>query len=178
MRNALLLIAALAVVLGGCAEDPMEEDVTENDVCNATEPTMVRLHDQDVLETPSLSLGGLMVTGSSQLFLSNGLGIEGGIGDKLIDGTEWTRFDVEAGAAVDVSYNVPKAGNADHDDLAGEATIEAFDRSGASLGIVPVDGAGIHDVSAAFDGEVISGFVVRAQADTFSIASVTYSACQ
>src|SRR5262245_36426168 len=144
MRHALLLVAALAVALGGCYED----DTVKDDVCLPAQPTMVRFNDQGALETESLNLDGLTVSGSSDLNLlsMNGLGVEGGMSDRVIDGTEWTRFDVNAGAALDVSYNVTRVEDGDHDDRDGEATIEAFDRSGASLGLVAVDSAGVHDV--------------------------------
>lgn len=60
----------------------------------------------------------------------------------------------------------------------GDATIEAFSRSGASLGVVSVNESGTHGVSSAFAGEVIGSFIVTADVDNHRIANVTYSACQ
>ncbi len=172
----LLVAGALVVALTGCNGD----DDMSGFVCNPGAPATVTYDDQGTFQTPSLSLGGLTVTGSANVNLLNlnGIGIVGGQFDRDIDGTEWIRFDVDAGVAIDVSYLVQIAGNLDGDGLVGEATIEAFDRLGTSLGVLAVSGSGPKDVSAMFGDEPISAFVVTAAVDNHRIGNASYTACQ
>ena len=121
----------------------------------------------------------LTITGSAQVqVLSlNGLGVVGGSSDNDVDGAELLRFSIDADAATDVSYFVAAAGNLDGDGLAGEATVEAFDPSNSSLGVVAVNDTGTKNVSAMFGGEPIGAFVVRANVDNLRIQRVTYAPC-
>lgn len=71
-------------------------------------------------------------------------------------------------------YFVSSAGNQNEDGMVGAATVEAFDEMGASMGVIPVDGAGQFDLDALFGtGDRISRFVVTANVDNHRISSMS-----
>jgi len=150
-------------------------------VCMPGQPAAVTYHDQGTFTTDTLRLGGATVTGSGTVNVLNlnGLGVVGGVSGNFVDGVEWLRFAIDTGAATDISYFVPNAVNGDGDGLVGEATIEAFDLAGASLGSVPVSGGGLFDVSGSFSDVPLSAFTVAAQdGDAFIVSMLTYTPCQ
>lgn len=167
--------ALLALTLPGCSSDS-----TGNFVCTPGTPATVDYKTQGTFTTTSLDLGGLTVTGSGTVNVlnGNGLGVVGGVFDNTVDGTEYLRFSVNGGAAADVSYIVTSAGNQNGNGFVGEATIEAFDHSGTTLGTRAVNGAGTMDVSTLFADLPISAFVATANVDNFRIGSAAYTPCQ
>lgn len=168
-----LAAGVLALISTSCGSDSV------TGACDPGSPITVDYSNQGTFQTPSLSLGGLTVTGSANIGVlnGNGFGVVGGVDDSFVDGAEFVRVSVDAGAASAVSYFVLSAGNQDGDGLVGEATIEAFDASATSLGVVAVNGTGTKDVSALFGEEPISAFVVTADVDNFLIQSANFTPC-
>lgn len=166
-----LLVVVVPVLFAACGDDNPAQLV-----CN--QPVEVTYNDQGTFTTDTLKLGGATVTGSGTINVLNlnGLGIVGGAFDSTVDGAEFIRFAIDAGAATNITYFVQAAGNLDADGFAGEATIEAFDVAGASLGTVGVTGAGTMDVSGNF-GVRISAFTVTAEVDAFRVGRLNYTAC-
>ncbi len=108
--------------------------------------------------TPSLSQGGITVTGSSDVSVLNlnGLGIVGGFTNNTLDVGELMRFDFDAGPATNVFLANFGIGN-------GPATadFQGFGTGGGSLGIVSADpfpATNSFDVSALFSGQMLSAF--------------------
>lgn len=135
---------------------------------------------------PSLSAGGITVTGSAnvQILALNGLGISGGSVDYAVEvdhsalgGAEFIRF--EFGAPVfGVSYFVGSAGctrGCSSSGELGKRTLEAFGAGGVSLGTAVQGGTGSRDVSALFAGVPITSFLLTSLAGNSADASnVTY----
>ena len=149
-------------------------------VCIPGPRITVDYSNQGTFQAPSLSPGGLTVTGSANINVLNlnGLGIVGGYTSDAVDGAEFIRFSVDSGAASAVSYGVGILGDLDGDGLGGEAMIEAFDASVTSLGVVAISEGGTKDVSAMFGDEPISAFVVTADGDAFLVRSANYTPCR
>ena len=103
------------------------------------------------------------------------MGVVGGNNNGTVDGSESVL--VELSQPGFASYFVSSAANLDSDGLVGEATLEAWDTNGESLGVVNVDDAGNFDVSALFGGAIVSRFQVRASVDSIRIATVTLDTC-
>src|SRR5207247_987883 len=104
----------------------------------------------------------------------NGLGVTGGVFSNALDSQEALFFQFVS-AATGVSYNVPSGGNLNGNGTAADATLEAFDAVGATLGTIAVNGGGTHNVSTAFGGVPISAFRVRAAGDNQRISSVSWA---
>jgi hypothetical protein len=139
-------------------------------------PTVADFTTLGTFQTPSLDVGGIVVTGSANINVLNlnGLGVVGGIFDDTIDGSEFLEFSFSAGIALEVSYDVSSAGNQDGDGTAGDAILEAFDVGGTSLGTVAVSGSGTLDVSGMFGNVPLSAFKVTADVDNHRISKVRY----
>jgi hypothetical protein len=176
-RRGAILRPLAAVVLALTSASCGSDGVTG--VCDPGAPITVDYSNQGTFQTPSLSLGGLTVTGSANINVTNlnGLGIVGGNTSVAVDGAEFIRFSVDSGAASAVSYVVATWGNLDGDGLSGEAIIEAFDASATSLGVVAISEGGTKDVSAMFGNESISAFVVTADGDLFLVRSANFTPC-
>jgi EGF-like domain len=119
---------------------------------------------------------GVIVTsaGTIQILNLNGLGVVGGASDSSVDGSE--HLDVTlTNPARAVSYFVGFASNLDGDGQVGEATIEAFDAAGGSLGVRATANGGVKDVTALFAGARIKRFIVRADVDGFRVGNITVS---
>ncbi len=119
---------------------------------------------------------GVRVTGSAMINILNlnGLGVVGGASNNVVDGAEFLDFTL-ARPSVATRYFVPSAGNLDNDGLTGEATVEAFDAAGTSLGTRAVDSAGPQDLTAKFGGARIKRFKITADVDSFRVGTVTVS---
>lgn len=172
MGRALGGLAGLAALaLAGCSDNGF--------TCAPGTPVTVDYGNQGTFRTASLGVAGVTVTGSDSVNVLNlnGLGIVGGSFDNDVDGTEWIHFAFSAPAAAAVSYHVLAAGNLNRDSVVGAAVLEAFDRTGRSLGTHAVDGAGPIDVSTLFGNTPISAFTATANVDNFRIDQLTYSAC-
>ena len=169
------MVASLALSLPSCSDD-----TTDPYVCMPGTPVTVDYTNQGTSTTASLDLGGLTVTGSGTVNVLNlnGLGVVGGLFDNDVDGTEYLRFSVNGGAAADVSYLVSAAGNLNGNGVGGEATIEAFDHAGTSIGTRVVSGVGTKDVSALFANLPIRAFIATANVDNFRVGSAAYTPCQ
>lgn len=156
-------------------------DSTRPFVCNPDQPVAARYDTiQPFFSTDTLHRYGLTVTGSDSVRVQGWLGVVGGLSDSRTDGTsEFLKFSVDAGAATDVSYFVTAAGSVSGG-TPGKARVEAFDRSGKSLGTDTTSSTGLKDVSAMFDSIPISAFVVTSDStgSHFGIGLVTYSPCQ
>jgi hypothetical protein len=139
--------------------------------------TTVDFRTMGTFQVAELHAGGLTAIGSADIYVLNlnGLGIVGGYTETYVDGNEFVTFRFDAGAASQVSYLVSAAGNLDGDGDVGDSFLEAFDVSGHSLGSVPVNEGGPHDVSAAFGNVPLSGFRVTANIDGLRIGSVSHT---
>jgi hypothetical protein len=167
-----------ALVLFGCNSD--SNSTGPAFTCTAGTPVVVDYTAMGTFQADTVHAGGVVVTGSNTVNVLNlnGLGIVGGTSDNIVDGSEWIRFDFDSTPVDSVSYYVPSAGNGNGDGTVGDATVEAYDRTGTSLGTMPVTSVGVKDVSGMFGGKPLSAFVVTAEVDNFRVGRVTYSACQ
>lgn len=135
--------------------------------------------DNGISTTLSLYEGGVTVTGSNdiQVFSGSGLGIVGGINSAMIDSGETMSFSFD-NPADNVVIPAFQAGDADGDgfiDL--NATFEAFDENGSSLGTIMTDfdeNTPV-DVSAMFFGSSISGFDITMNNDMVRISQLSFT---
>lgn len=131
------------------------------------------------LQTGSLDMGGITVTGSANINVQQdwGLGIVGGALDIFVDTNEYIQFDFNAGEATDVSYFAVAAGNSNGNQYSGERILEVFDTSGVSLGTVLQSFNSTFSVTSLFGDVAISRFTLTSPGfDSFSIGSISYSA--
>ena len=114
--------------------------------------------------TPSLNVGGVTITGSSNIFFFNtlGLGIEGGTSDTHVDSDEWINFSFDSGSALNISYTVTSINDDSGNGLFGERVVEAFAPGGNSIGGVGHIGLGTRDVSTVFGNVPIESFTIYA----------------
>ena len=126
----------------------------------------------------TIDLGDFSVSGSADVILgSGGLSIQGGTANLRIDGEEYVSFSFDA-PVTQVAYVVSDVDDYDGDTIAGEATVEAFDSNGQSLGTpTPVNGVGSKDVSATVGGQRLQGVTIRASTDGHRIQSLSYRGC-
>lgn len=103
-----------------------------------------------------------------------GLGVEGGARDDLIESGEGIEFSFQGGPALDVVYLVSSARDESGNGTFGEALVEAFDEEENSLGLVAVNGASIHALSDYFGGTPIQSFQITTSADSQRIGLVSY----
>ncbi|QYO63529.1 Ig-like domain-containing protein [Leptolyngbya sp. 7M] len=106
---------------------------------------------------------------------SDSLGL--GVDDATIDEGESIFVSFNQGAASKISYMLDSAATSDGDDLYAEAELEAFDVNGKSLGVVPLSVSAfdpINNVSAAFDGQLISRFRLT-QIESARIGSLSFT---
>ena len=142
---------------------------------------IVNFTNMGTVTTPTLSVGPVDITALSSvggpadvLMLNlNGLGVVGGSADSMTDGSETLRFRFDEPMA-NVRYTVFVANNLDLDAFVGEAFIEAY-IGDTSLGVVPTNDTGFHNVSALFGGAAITGFDVQADVDGCRIDTLRYS---
>jgi len=167
-----------ALVLLACGSD--SDSTGPAFTCTPGTPIVVDYTSIGTFQADTVRAMGSVATGSNAVGVLNlnGLGIVGGLSNNVVDGSEWIRFDFDSAPVTDVSYFVPTAGNLNGDGTVGDATVEAFDRTGVSLGIEPVTGAGTMNVSAMFGDKPISAFVATAAVDWFRTSHLTYSACE
>ena len=151
----------------------------EGELCECTLSPLAQVDYTNLgtFQAPMLYNGaaGVTVTGSGLINVLNlnGLGIVGGAFDNTIDGNEWIQFQFDSPSAT-TRYFVSSAGNQNGDGMVGAATVEAFDDMGASMGVIPVSGAGQFDLDALFGtGDRISRFVVTANVDNHRISSMS-----
>jgi hypothetical protein len=171
------LTAIACIALGACNSDNGGTGPTFT--CNATQRDTVDYRNLGTLQTDTFDVGGVTVTGSAavNVLANNGLGIVGGFSNSLVDGVELIRFTFDGGPADSVSYFVRVAGGSQGNGILGAATIEAFNKAGASLGVDSVSSIGWKDVSEAFNHIPLSGFTVTARVDYFGIDRLTYASC-
>lgn len=124
-------------------------------------------------QTDDLHTCGVYVSGSAALEVDNGLGIDGGMSDSTVDGTEWLEFDLDEPQS-GVYFDVIHAEDFDGDGTAGRAIVEAFDPGGSSLGFQLIQGTGIKELATAFGSSPVSRVVVTAVADGIRLASFGY----
>ena len=133
---------------------------------------------------PSLSIGGVTVTGSGNLAIldQNGLGIAQSNGGIAVFEGQFLDFSFASGAAVGIAYFVGACGSNTpfQDTVCGQATLESFGVDGGSLGTAVVNGIGTHNVSSLFADELISRFMVTTDVvsgvpgNSFRITTLTY----
>ena len=118
---------------------------------------------------PSFSSGGITVTGSDDIFVTNFGSI--GVGDVAMDAGETINFAFDM-PATNVSYTLWFVqGSAPF----GHRTVEAFGVGGASLGTATQFGDSTHNVSSLFGNTVIESFSLTASPDSlFGISAVSY----
>lgn len=107
---------------------------------------------QQTIQLPSLTLGGITVTGSDTLnFLEfNGVGVVGGFLDITIDEDEFAHFNFDVGPVTDVSILDPIG-------TIPPSTIEVFGLGGVSLGVIESPG-GFFSISALVGNVPITSF--------------------
>ncbi len=146
--------------------------------CAVTGPFTVNYANRGTSTTATItdSPPGVIVTssGTIQILDLNGLGVVGGASDINVDGGEHLDVTLTSPARA-VSYFVGASFNYDMDGLAGEATVEAFDAAGVSLGVREISGSGTKDVTTLFAGARITRFIVRADVDGFRVGRITVS---
>jgi hypothetical protein len=131
--------------------------------------------DKGSMTVPTLVLGTLTVSGSAPLHLYAGsMGIQGGLDDAFVDGSESVEFTFES-PATQIAYVANPVGNPNLDDFPGACTYEAFDENGASLGVVSSNASDFKfgQVSKLFGDLPIRRFRVKAESDYQGIASLT-----
>jgi hypothetical protein len=166
-----------ALTLSGCDSD----NSTAPFLCSAVKPDTVFYSNLGTFDTLSFDEGGVNVTGSGPIDVSQtqGLGIVGGFSAGFIDGTEWISFSFDAGAANEVGYSTTQAGDLNGDGLYGKVFVQAFAPDGRLLGVYPdLSNTDWTDVSAMFGDVPISAFDVIADVDGVTIDRLGYSPCQ
>lgn len=101
-----------------------------------------------------------------------------GVNDSTIDSGESIFVSFNQGAASGISFILDSATTTDGDDQFAEAELEAFDVNGKSLGAIPFGVAAsnivIANISAAFDGQLISRFRLT-QIESARIGSLSFT---
>jgi hypothetical protein len=122
--------------------------------------------------------GALTITGSGSLNVVNdaGLGVLGGHGDIWIDGSEWVRFQFDRPGFVTLfecgGWNV------DMDNFIAEATVEAWDPRGVSLGTVDIADIGSRNINAMFGDALVSAVKLKARTDGVIVCNVSLDPCE
>lgn len=148
-------------------------------VAPAEASALVALKGFGVVQAPVYEVCDLAISGSHDVRLAPvGLGVASAsppsLLDSLIEGSEFVRFDL-ATAYAQITYQNEAVGDANANGVVAESFVEGYDASGASLGIVPVSGAGLHDVTGLFEETSLSGFRVIANGDGQRVVTVQYS---
>jgi hypothetical protein len=119
---------------------------------------------------------GVEVSGSADIFLSSlGLGVLGPVGPSALNGSEWLEVHFES-PQQQVVYVNEHVADVNGNGTQAEGFLQAFDAGGASLGVVAVSGAGLPiDVTGLFDGAVISGFRLTANADAQLVTTLAHA---
>ena len=117
----------------------------------------------------TLTVGEVSISGSAavNVLAINGLGIVGGVSNDHVDGEEFIRFTFASGPADSVTCHVSVARNGHGDGSVGDATIEAFNNAGASLGDDSATSGRWLDVSERFNHIPLSSSWVTARAGHF-----------
>lgn len=134
-----------------------------------------------IFQTPLLYEGDITVTGSADIYVTEGigggLGIVGGISDKSIDGgggLEYISFLFDT-LATDVIYHVIYASDTDGDFQFGESFLTVFGSANEILGFFAAAWFGFKDVSALVGDVPISRFTVTSDVDIIRIKQVNYN---
>ncbi len=167
-RN-ILAAAAAALCSGGAARAEADAVIAD-------------FRGQGTFTTATLTVNGVKVTardaggspGVVNVLNLNGLGVVGGFTNNGLDTTETLEFRFDSFLADHVWVTFASQGNLDGDGSAGEAIVSAFGPGGAFHTFAPIaDRPGVY-VTQIADGAPISGFDVRADADTMILSSVSY----
>ncbi|MCR9097851.1 MAG: hypothetical protein NXI30_26835 [bacterium] len=124
-------------------------------------------------QTIDLHVCGVVVSGSDDVLTDAGLGIAGGFGTSMVDGTEWIEFEFDA-PQLGVQIDVIDALDIDGDGISGRMLVEAFDATGASMGFQLIQEAGTKDLAAIYGGASMSRFVMTALGDASRITRLGY----
>jgi hypothetical protein len=185
MRKGLILAAVMAALLFGAAEVRADSITVDYQAMGDSTTSLI-------------SSGGISVAGSDSIRLSSaGIGVAGGYFDEIIDSGETATFTFETGPAGSVIALLSSkdsflpSGDGDGDGQGYQFSIETFDASGTSLGVMNLDEAPLYgppggvlglvpgssvvqlDVSQAAGGVYISSFRL-VTVDGFAVRSVSY----
>jgi hypothetical protein len=105
----------------------------------------------------------------------NGLGVQGGANDNLIDGSERVFFTgTSGGALTGVTLHQTVLINSNGNGVLGEGLIEGF-LGATSLGTRTIGGSFNVDVSSLFSGLTLTSFSVRANPDVLRLSSLDFT---
>ncbi|HND54590.1 MAG TPA: hypothetical protein PLV92_19395, partial [Pirellulaceae bacterium] len=146
----------------------------------AVTPKPISFTNLGTFTTASLSTNGVTVTADDganpatvNVLNLNGLGVVGGAFSNTVDGSEALLFDFGGTLMDQVVWFVSSAGNLNGNGTVGDATVEAWDRFGNSLGVVAINGSGNHDLRSVFGPIEFTKFRVRANVDNHVVASLS-----
>lgn len=149
--------------------------------CNPTEARIKNFTNQPTIGPPGVARygqGEVEITGSANIHVLNfnGIGIVGGQSDNVIDTAEVMTFTFLNPSSA-VVYNVQASNNGNANQTSADGFVEAFDENGLSLGVMPVNGNGDHDVSAMFGNALITKFTITADGDQQRIGGLNFNSC-
>jgi hypothetical protein len=141
--------------------------------------SLVSLRGFGTLQVTEFDACDLKISGSHQIRLAAvGLGVASAdppsLLDSVLEGSEFVRFEFPT-SFTSVSYVNESVTDDDSDGILAESFVQAFDASGASLGVTDVSGEGQHDISGLFGDAPIAAFRVIADGDGQRIVAVAYS---
>ena len=116
---------------------------------------------------------GVAISGSSQLFASDGMGVLGGLSDSYVDGTESFEFEFDEPQS-SAWFDLNDAADLNNDGVPGRAILEAYDAGGASMGARLTQGDGLKELSDFYGAVPLSRVVVTVLGDAIRFASVGY----
>jgi hypothetical protein len=168
-EDRLLRVAAGLLLCAGFAAPAVAATVNFFDKGTFAAPEWV---ESDMRITAESSPG---VAGNLYFLNFNGLAVQGGANDNVIDGTERVFFTVTSGAALTgVTLHQTVLINSNGNGVLGEGLIEGF-LGATSLGTRTIGGTFVVDVSSLFSGLTLTSFSVRANPDVLRLYSLDFT---
>ncbi len=167
MRHQFVVAAALPLMLGSAVA--VAATVNFDDKGTFATPLWV---ESDLHITAQSSPG---VAGNLFFLNLNGLGVQGGASDYLIDGTERVFFTSTDGASLTgITLHQTTLINSNGNGVLGEGLIEGF-LGGTSLGTRAIGGSFDVNVSSLFSGLTLTSFSVRPNPDVLRLSSLDFT---
>lgn len=148
--------------------------VTECVPVNPTDASFIGLGTQS---TPSVTVQGLQVTGSADLYILDdwGIGVVGGPNDSHLDADEWLELTFLDGPAADISYT-NSGGVQNGTGGVGDHIVEVYDPDGALITSYTAESEGWKDVQVGPDVEVGS-LRIQSLGDAIRLHEVAFDRC-